>query len=366
MEERRIRISDIAEELGLSTATVSNVLHGKTKKISDETVRRVQALLEERQYIPSMAGILLAQNSSRIIGVVVNDHEKYEGRTLEDVFIASSLSYLSTEIEKQGRFMMVKKTKDPEEIIRFASMWNMDGLVVIGFCDEDYMYMRNHMRIPFVVYDGICENPERICNIKIDDFDGGVQMGEHLKALGHRQILFLADNDVGMDKERYEGLCIGLGCTGTGGDGSGCGINGECSGSSDGGHCDGLQSMPEVEYMIIPMAKEERWEFYRDNLDVFCGVTAVFAASDYYAIDLIRFLNEQGIRVPEDISVAGFDDIPMCEMVSPTLTTVRQDGAQRAKVAMEKLQELWEQKEIETTVVLPVKLMMRESTDAVK
>ena len=49
MEERRIRISDIAEELGLSTATVSNVLHGKTKKISDETVRRVQALLEERQ-----------------------------------------------------------------------------------------------------------------------------------------------------------------------------------------------------------------------------------------------------------------------------------------------------------------------------
>ncbi len=71
MEERRVRIRDIADELGLSTATVSNVLHGKTNKISDETVQRVQALLEERQYIPSMAGILLAQNSSKIIGVVV-------------------------------------------------------------------------------------------------------------------------------------------------------------------------------------------------------------------------------------------------------------------------------------------------------
>ena len=56
----RVRISDIAEELGLSTATVSNVIHGKTRKISDETVRRVQALLEERQYIPGMAGVLLA------------------------------------------------------------------------------------------------------------------------------------------------------------------------------------------------------------------------------------------------------------------------------------------------------------------
>ena len=77
MEQQRVRISDIAEELGLSTATVSNVIHGKTKKISDETVKRVMALLEERQYIPNMAGILLAQNSSKIIGVFVNDHEKY-------------------------------------------------------------------------------------------------------------------------------------------------------------------------------------------------------------------------------------------------------------------------------------------------
>lgn len=75
MGERRVRIADIAGELGLSTATVSNVIHGKTKKISDETVKRVQTLLEERQYIPSMAGLLLAQNDSRIIGVVVNNHE---------------------------------------------------------------------------------------------------------------------------------------------------------------------------------------------------------------------------------------------------------------------------------------------------
>ena len=94
MEQEHVRISDIAEELGLSTATVSNVIHGKTKKISDETVKRVQALLEERQYIPSMAGILLAQNSSKIIGIFLNDHEKYEGHTLDDVFIASSLKYL--------------------------------------------------------------------------------------------------------------------------------------------------------------------------------------------------------------------------------------------------------------------------------
>lgn len=91
----RVRIVDIAEELGLSTATVSNVIHGKTKKLSDKTVKRVQELLEKRDYIPSMAGILLAQNNSRMIGIVVNDHEKYEGHVLEDGFISSALNALS-------------------------------------------------------------------------------------------------------------------------------------------------------------------------------------------------------------------------------------------------------------------------------
>ena len=71
MSDSRVRIADVAEALGLSTATVSNVIHGKTKKISDETVRRVQEKLEEMNYIPNMAGILLAQNNSKIIGVVI-------------------------------------------------------------------------------------------------------------------------------------------------------------------------------------------------------------------------------------------------------------------------------------------------------
>ena len=140
----------------MSTATVSNVIHGKTNNFSDETVQRVMALLEQRQYIPSMAGILLARNSSGIIGVFVNDHEKYGGHTLGDFFISSSLNALSTQIEGSGQFMMVKKAKCAEEIIQFASMWNMDGIVVIGFCAQDYMQLRSHMRIPFAVYDGLC------------------------------------------------------------------------------------------------------------------------------------------------------------------------------------------------------------------
>lgn len=335
MEEHRVRIRDIAEELGLSTATVSNVIHGKTKKLSDETVKRVQAALEERRYIPSMAGILLAQNASRIIGVFLNDHEKYGGHTLEDAFIASSLNCLSTQIEKQGRFMMVRKAKRPEEIITFASMWNMDGLVVIGFCEQDYMYLRNHMRIPFVVYDGFCENPQRILNITLDNYGGGRQVGELFRRGGHRRALCVSDNDTGVDRERYAGFREGFG----------------------GG---------EAGLLLIPMDREERRRFYQANLDALRRVTAVFAVSDHYAADLICFLREQGIGVPEEISVAGFDDTPLCGLISPALTTVRQDGALRAEIAVNKLLALREGGESGGTVRLPVTLVERASTGKVK
>lgn len=330
MNEQRVRISDIAEELGLSTATVSNVIHGKTKKVSGETIKRVQALLEERQYIPSMAGILLAQNSSRIIGVFINDHEKYEGHTLDDAFIASSLNCLSAEIEKQGQFMMVKKAKKPEEIIQFASMWNMDGLVVIGFCSQDYAWLRSHLRIPFVVYDGFCEKPERFFNITIDNYGGGFQVGELFRTYGHTQALCISDNKIDVDLERYNGFA--------------------------GGFAPG-----EARLMLVPMHRKERFSFYRKNLEIFHQITAVFAVSDYYAADLIHFLTEDGFRVPEDISVAGFDDTPLCEMISPSLTTVRQDSALRAEMAIAKLRELKEQKTPGTTAMLPVTLIERDS-----
>lgn len=333
MEEQRIRICDIAEELGVNTATVSNVIHGKTEKISDKTVKRVMALLEEREYIPSMAGILLSQNSSKIIGVFVNDHKKYEGHTLEDFFISSSLNYLSKEIEKRELFMMVKKAKDAKEVLKFASMWNMEGLVMIGFCEQDYMYLRDHMRIPFVVYDGFCSHPERFVNISIDNENGGYQVGRHFKDKGHENVLCISDNALCMDLKRYQGFCEGFGSY-------------------------------DIPLMLIPMKKEECWEFYLDNLEAFLSVTAVFAVSDHYACDLICFLQSQGIKVPEEISVVGFDDTPICSMVWPPLSSVKQDSELRARLALDKLKELKEkyEDEIETEIKLPVKLVVRESS----
>lgn len=331
MENKRVRIVDIAEELGVSTATVSNVIHGKTKKISAETVQRVQQLLEERQYIPSMAGILLAQNDSRIIGVVINNHEKYEGHVLEDPFVASSLNHLSVEIEKAGYFMMIKTTTDLADIVKFASMWNLEGMIIIGFCENEYDKLRKFMRVPFVVYDGYFENEGRVCNLTIDNYHGGMQVGKYFKELGHQKALYLSDNEVCVDLERYQGFCAGFG-------------------------------VQKTDSWLIPMQKNDRHQFYEEHLAEVEKYTAVFAASDFYAIDFMRFLQGKGIRVPEDISIAGFDDNPICEQVVPSLTSVRQDAGERAKTALSMLSSLKKGEQIEHQKELAVSLVMRSST----
>ncbi len=325
----RVTISDIAKELGVSTATVSNVIHGKTAKISGATVKRVQEHLESRQYIPSMAGILLAQNDSKIVGLIVRDHEKYEGHILEDGFVSASANALVKQLDLAGYFMMIKVTTDLKEIIKYACMWNMSGLVLIGFSEQEYQYLRDHMSIPFVVYDALLEGDNQITNLVIDNYDGGRQIGEHFQELGHPKALCISDNDLFLDHNRVEGL---------------------------------KSILPLSELLLIPVARQDREAFYLDHLEYIRGFSAVFAVSDYYAADFIYFLHAQGISVPEEISVAGFDDSILSRQIYPQITTIQQDYEMRAKMTVRLLEKQRMHTNTESQYTLPVTLIQRAST----
>ncbi|MDO4833090.1 MAG: LacI family DNA-binding transcriptional regulator [Clostridia bacterium] len=333
MLQNRVRIVDIAEALGLSTATVSNVIHGKTNKISDETVKRVQQELERTGYIPNMAGILLARNNSKIIGVVINDHVKYEGRVLEDGFVMSSLNALSHEVNKKGYFLMIKTTADIKEIPVFASMWNMEGLILMGFCEADYEKLRNQMRISFVVYDGFFERCSKVVNLVIDNFDGGYQAGKYFRELGHKKALCISDNYVCMDKVRIEGFKNAF-------------------------------APGETFFWQIPEFKKGRDFFYEKKLPELLSenITAVFAVSDYYALDFMAFLQEKGVEIPGDIQVIGFDDSIVSKVSNPSLTTVRQDPMLRAKTAIECIEAMRDGRSCNPEIILPVELIKRQST----
>lgn len=333
MAENRVRMVDIADKLGLSTATVSNVIHGKTSKISDETVKRVQQEIEDSGYIPNMAGILLARNNSRIIGVVINDNVKYEGRVLEDGFVMASLNALSHEVNDKGYFLMIKTTVDINEIPVFASMWNMDGLILMGFCETDYEMLRNQMRISFVVYDGYFKNCSKIVNLVIDHYSGGYQAGKYYKESGHKKALCISDNNICMDRERMDGFCDAF--------------------------CPG-----EATIWQIPNTAKARRSFYENKLEEFLKseITAVFAVSDYYALDFMRFLQENEIMVPDEVQIIGFDDNEASRESMPSLTTIHQDAALRAKTAIECIEAMRDGKNCDARIVLPVKLIKREST----
>ncbi len=328
--EEKVRLSDIASELGLSTAAVSYVLHGKTGMVSEKTAVRVRRALEERGYLPRAAEVLLAENPAKIVGVVINAHEKYETKILEDAFIASALNALSAETAGRGLQMMVRAVNALDEIVSFATMWNLEGLVLIGFCSADYGRLRESVRVPFAVYDACGVAAERVCAVNINDRHGGFQVGEYFRLCGHRRALCLSDNDTDMDLERWKGFQEGFG-----------------SGA---------------EFMMIPMIKAERMAFYGEKLQEIRSFTAVFAVSDYYAVDFIHFLQGSGVAIPDQISVAGFDDTPLCGLVYPSLTSVRQDNAVRARTALDAIAKMRAGEPVEPVVTLSTSLVIRDST----
>ena len=336
MQENRVRIVDIAEKLGLSTATVSNVIHGKTSKMSPRTAQRVRQELEAVGYIPDMAGVWLAQKSSRIIGVVVNDGVKYEGKVLEDGFVTASLNELSRVANEKGFFLMIKTTRTLDEIPAFASMWRMEGLILMGFCEADYAALRRAIHTPIVVYDGYMQGCPGIVNLVIDHSDGGRQVGQYLKAAGHTRALCLADNNICMDKERMDGFAATFGAD-------------------------------RVTRWQVPMLAQPRQQFYEEHFAFLraAGITAVFAVSDFYALEFMRFLQGKGLRVPGDMAIVGFDDSEASRTGFPPLTTVRQDAALRADVAVASIETMGRGQCCAEKIVLPVTLLPRESTGGV-
>lgn len=344
MEERngeeRIRIKDIAEQIGVSTATVSNVIHGKTKKISARTVEKVQKTLEESGYIPNMAAVLLAQNSSKIVCVVLSNDQKYENQMLKDPFVTALLNGLSKYLNEYGYFLMLKEEKEVEKIVQYASMWNMAGLILIGYCEMDYDSLRSKMHIPFLVVDGYSKETKRYSDLGIDNEDGGYQAGSFLISMGHKKIMFLSDNDESGDHDRYMGLKRAFMEKGI--------------------------LMEDNHFKLLPMKESERIAYYETLKREIGTFTAAFCASDLYAIEFMNYLLDSGISIPEDFSIVGFDDIQATEYVRPKLTTIRQDLDKRAEMAVKMLNDLIQNKGQAEKKVLPVSLVIRESVKQIE
>lgn len=332
-----ITIKDMAEMLGVSTTTVSNVIHGKAGEVSPATVKRVRELIQEYEYIPNINARNLANNRSNMIGLVMKaSQDKYEN-FIKDPFGGEFTGAIEFSVHKRGYYTMLYVSDNITDIINSVSSWNMDGLVLMGITTEDFILLQKKIKKPMVFVDSYFEEGKgEYVNVGIQDWYGMKLITEYVISQGHRRIAFLADNCVGTDCQRFKGYRQAL---------SNAGITFQDQDFIMLHPCHGKD---------LSKSLEEIYERHRDY-------TALVAASDWYAVQIINYLKDRGVSIPKDISVTGFDDNNYSRIVRPELTTIHQDVKEKGEVAVDWLTRLIEGDTIKDQSPLPVRLVVRES-----
>ncbi|WP_035768101.1 LacI family DNA-binding transcriptional regulator [Butyrivibrio sp. NC2002] len=331
-----ITIKEIAKQLNMSTTTVSNVIHGKTGEVSDATIKIVEDYLKKVDYVPNINARNLAQNESKIIGVALKARaDKYEN-LLMDPFVSELIGGIEESIRKAGYFMMLYISRDTDEIMRHVSTWNVDGLLLFGMLNDDGIRVSERYKKPIVCIDTYSiEGLKHFINVGLDDEKGTFEMVNYMISLGHKKIAFLSDNLNGVDYARFSGYKRALSEA-------------------------GIEFQKDWFLKINPRSKEVQASL-EDICKKITGFDAVMCVSDLYAVQLISSLNDRGIRVPEDVSVAGFDDTLLGQLHRPALTTVHQDVKGKGIVATETLLKCIRGEKTPKQIQIPTKLVIRDT-----
>ena len=335
-----ITIQEIASRLGLSTTTVSNVIHGKTREVSAETIERVQKFLEEVEYVPNINARNLAQGQSKIIGVVLKSLDFrlwHSSNILSDPFVADMIGGIEKAVRDAGYYMMLYISDDIAEIIQHISIWNVDGLILFSMMDDDGNRVAAKYHKPIVCIDTYSSaNNDDFVNVGLDDAKGAYDAVKYLIGSGHRKIGFVTDNRVGVDEQRFWGYLRALAESGI--------------------------EYSDKDFFLMKPSKE----LVNDNIVKLCSkakdYSALFCCSDIYAAIMMAALKERGFRIPEDISIVGFDDNLYSRICTPRLTTVHQDADEKGRVAVETLVGMIMGREpVSKKIVLKTHLVTRDS-----
>lgn len=335
-------IKDIAERAGVSTATVSNVIHGNTKKVSPATIELIEKLIQEMGYVQKMGLSVLNNGSSKMVAVVIRTHKKYEDAVISDPFYGKILGFIEEKLRGQGYYMMLYSTDDVNEVFRTVMAWNIDGVIALSFSRNDCNKIWHLIHKPVISIDayGISHDDTPVTNIGLDDSTGGALMTEYLLQCGYDNILVGATNDYGVDYSRWTGAKEMF--------------DEIMEGDRE----------KKIRFVNIGETVISRESFYQQILRQvpFPKRTAVFFLSDFFAIEAISYLASRGLRVPEDLGIAGFDDITYAHLTVPKLTTIHQNMERKAELAVtELLNAIKDPVYMGKEVLLDVMLIARDS-----
>ncbi|MDH7487061.1 MAG: LacI family DNA-binding transcriptional regulator [Anaerolineae bacterium] len=331
-------IYDVAKEAGVSTATVSKAL-SNTPYVSEETRARVLAVVERLNYVPSLAARGLTKARTYIIGLVIPYVSDY---LFSDPHLLEFIRGVEQEANARDYNLLLATARAPSEAAsayqRLLRTQYVDGAVLVavrrgepdslGVGKMDYPCVALGYHSPY--------GPDN--TVHADDRQGALKAVRHLLDLGHRGIgVISGPPPLTAVEERLAGYRLAL--------------------AERGVACD------EGWFVQGDFTPESGFQAAAILLERCPQLTAIFCINDRMAMGAIQRLRAEGLRVPDDIAVVGFDDIPSAALFEPPLTTVRQPALEMGRIAAHKLFQLIG-REIESfeSIVLPAELIVRASS----
>ena len=329
-----VTLKAVAQHLGLTPGTVSAVLNDSpsARSIPQETKNRIHTAAKELNYRPNFFARTLRNKRTYTIGVIAEE--------IGDSYSSPIISGIEQYLRKRDYFFLtVVHRHDPILLTRYSQLLSERGVEGIITVDTT---VQDAPMLPTVAVAGH-KRLRGVTNIILDHEHAAVLALTHLKDLRHERIAFMKGNPISSDaKDRWDAICrvaVQIGVN----------IDPELT-----VQLDVDDPTPKLGYPFAQELLARRKPF-----------TALFAYNDISAIGAIRAIQEQGLRVPQDISVMGFDDIPGAAYHTPSLTTVRQPLNRMGEVAAQALLERIEgKKEYPPEIAIEPELVVRESTAA--
>ncbi|WP_212696418.1 LacI family DNA-binding transcriptional regulator [Vallitalea pronyensis] len=332
---KRVTIKDVAKEAGVSIATISYVLN-KKGRVREETEEKVMAAVKKLNYIPDISARSLVSKSSKLLGVVIPQTEVDRQLMLNNPFYSEFLSGVEYYARKHNFQIIVSGTDIDKKYLDMALERNMDGIIVMGMYPDAFYEELKKSNIPIVLVDSYC-NDHYFHSVQINDRYGAYLGTKHLIENGHEHIGILTGKIKagGVVEERYLGYQDAL-------------------------KEYGLKTTKDLVFegvVDFNYGIESAKEIIKNK-----KITALFASADILALGVIKGLKGLGSKVPDDISVMGFDDIYISEIFDPGLTTVKQDIYKKGQKAVEIIvKSITQDNNAKQEIVLPVDIMERET-----
>ncbi len=329
-------IKDIASAVGVSCTTVSNVIHGRAGRVSAETIARINDAIDQLGYVPNMSARSLVSSSSKVIAMISHLKINTKETIIEDPFHSAFIGSIEKTLRENGYYLMLRAVETTADLVAFLRNWNLDGLFFTGVFQDEFYDALNALNIPIVLIDSYVP-PSRMCNIGLEDYKGGYTAARYLIEKGHRDIAFASPTIInhGVVSERFLGYKQALSEA-------------------------GISFRPDL--VFEQELDTDTTISLGNRLSKRNDITAVFATADILAAGIMAGIQQSGKKVPEDISVIGFDDINLCRLTSPMLTTIHQDAPYKGKLAVNFMIDLLEKNPLEERqIILPIHLVERDS-----